>query len=335
MAAALVLGLGAGFVLAILIPLAAATPSWGSRLPRLIQAHGWIQLQGFVGLFVAGMALRLIPRLCGRRPLPAALVLTLLVLLASGAVLRLFGQVILQGRPGNLALLLAGALAAAGMLGTAASLALALARSSRRGQGWRASAWAAVAWWMVWAALTVATAVRASGQNGLVPANLDRSATWVVLLGAIGNLVWTVQVGSVPVFYGRRPPVGPRLLVPILLFYLGLFIVLASPAAAIAEVLLVRRSGLALTGAAMLWLAPLCGAVRGSAHRLHAASQPAAGFLVMANRWAMLAGCLLLAAAAITVSSSGLEIADGLEDAAQHAIGLGLVTTLVVGMARP
>ena len=128
---------------------------------------------------------------------------------------------------------------------------------------------------------------------------------------------------------------GPRLLVPILLFNLGLFIVLASPAAAIAEVLLVRRSGLALTGAAMLWLAPLCGAVRGSAHRLHAASQPAAGFLVMANRWAMLAGCLLLAAAAITVSSSGLEIADGLEDAAQHAIGLGLVTTLVVGMARP
>ncbi len=133
--------------------------------------------------------LRLIPRLCGRRPLPAALVLTLLVLLASGAVLRLFGQVILQGRPGNLALLLAGALAAAGMLGTAASLALALARSSRRGQGWRASAWAAVAWWMVWAALTVATAVRASGQNGLVPANLDRSPTWVVLLGAIDNLV--------------------------------------------------------------------------------------------------------------------------------------------------
>ncbi|MGI8562342.1 MAG: hypothetical protein ACR2MZ_02070 [Candidatus Dormibacter sp.] len=103
-----------------------------------------------------------------------------------------------------------------------------------------------------------------------------------------------------------------------------MFIVLASPAAAIAEVLLVRRSG----------LAPLCGAVRGSAHRLHAASQPAAGFLVMANRWAMLAGCLLLAAAAITVSSSGLEIADGLEDAAQHAIGLGLVTTLIVGMAR-
>ncbi|MGI8562340.1 MAG: hypothetical protein ACR2MZ_02060 [Candidatus Dormibacter sp.] len=56
MAAALVLGLGAGFVLTILIPLAAATPSWGSRLPRFIQAHGWIQLQGFVGLFVAGMA---------------------------------------------------------------------------------------------------------------------------------------------------------------------------------------------------------------------------------------------------------------------------------------
>ncbi len=134
MAAALVLGLGAGFVLAILIPLAAATPSWGSRLPRLIQAHVWIQLQGFVGLFVAGMALRLIARLCGRRPLPAALVRTLLVLLASGAVLRLFGQVILQGQPGNLALLLAGALAAAGMLGTAASLALALARSSRRGR---------------------------------------------------------------------------------------------------------------------------------------------------------------------------------------------------------
>src|SRR5690606_14454323 len=68
-ASALVIALAAGFLLAIVAPLTSTgTLPWDERLPQLIQAHAWAQLQGWAGLFVAGMAMRLIPRFAGRPP---------------------------------------------------------------------------------------------------------------------------------------------------------------------------------------------------------------------------------------------------------------------------
>ncbi len=80
-AAALVIELLGGPAIGVLIYLARSGVLPG-RLPELVQAHGWLQLQGWAGLFVAGMAQRLVPRLAGRPPVrkPALPLLALLVL---------------------------------------------------------------------------------------------------------------------------------------------------------------------------------------------------------------------------------------------------------------
>ena len=74
-AASLALGIGGGFLLSLLLPLARTLDwNWGSRSggPSLVQVHGQLQLIGFGGLFVMGMALRLMPRVSGR-PLASAI----------------------------------------------------------------------------------------------------------------------------------------------------------------------------------------------------------------------------------------------------------------------
>jgi len=75
-----------GFALAIALPLAAALGwNWGVRWRALAQAHGHLQVIGWLGLFIAGMAFRLAPRFAGR-PLrfpgvtPAVLILLALML---------------------------------------------------------------------------------------------------------------------------------------------------------------------------------------------------------------------------------------------------------------
>src|SRR5215213_253463 len=64
---ALVTALVGGFVLAVLLPLAVVLDwRWGTRWRALVQVHGHLQIVGWLGLFIAGMALRLAPRFAGR-----------------------------------------------------------------------------------------------------------------------------------------------------------------------------------------------------------------------------------------------------------------------------
>src|SRR4029079_3007528 len=68
-AASLALGVGGGFLLGLLLPLARAERwGWGegNRYQALVQAHGQLQLMGFGGLFIMGMVLRLLPRIAAR-----------------------------------------------------------------------------------------------------------------------------------------------------------------------------------------------------------------------------------------------------------------------------
>jgi hypothetical protein len=157
--AALVLTLGAGLVLAFFVPL---VPSLGWPLDEaaLLQSHGWIQLQGWLGLVVAGMALRLVPRLAHHPPLPVAQTLSLLGLMCAGTGLRLPPAMGLGGRA---PLPLLGAiLEAAGLLGVAAALTWTLVRSRGQRESWRGPAWAAAGWWVGWAALSVLAGARSA-----------------------------------------------------------------------------------------------------------------------------------------------------------------------------
>jgi hypothetical protein len=66
-AAALGVAVGGGFALALLAPLAVALGwDWGMRWRPLVQAHGHLQVGGWIGLFIVGIGYRLVPRFAGR-----------------------------------------------------------------------------------------------------------------------------------------------------------------------------------------------------------------------------------------------------------------------------
>jgi hypothetical protein len=325
-AVALALTLTAGLTLGILIAFGeAGVPPLAARLPRLVQAHGWTQLQGWIGLLVAGMALRLVPRLTGRRPLPSWLTASVLILLGCGVLLRVLAQAGLDGPLAGALLSAAGLISAAGAALLAGGLAIALLSRGRSWQAWRLAAWSGTFWWIVWAVLTATGGLLQ--RDGLVPDRLDEATVWVGLLGALSNFAWAVQGRSVPVFYGRLPPGAVRLVPPLLMLNLG--VALAALSSISGSFL---NAGLGLAGLGTAWLAPVAGSVQGAATRLRPGSRPAARFILAANLWAVAAGVLLLAATASTVARLGR--ADALRDAALHAAGLGFLTTLILGMGQ-
>lgn len=331
-ASALILALGAGFALAFLIPhVPLRALDWVTRYPQLVQAHGWAQLQGWAGLFVAGMALRLIPRFAGRRPLPTLVTLSLFVLLLSGIVLRVVGQLAANNTWGNVVLLIGALTGGAGMLGLALAIVVTLQRGRQRQEPWRYLAWAGAAWWAVWAALTVAAGLQAMGNAGLVPAYLDEPATWLALLGAIGNFIWGVQSRSVPVFFGRRPPSVSHLAIPGGLLNGGLLLILL--ALLLEDSQRLNAVGFTMAGAALIWLPAVAGSLYGRAHRLRPRARAAAWFVLAANWWAVVAGALLLWGGLEAVIL-GDVLSFPVRDAARHALGVGLITMLLIGMAQ-
>src|SRR5438067_9485103 len=93
LSAALLLGTGGGFVLATVLTLTEALHApLGPWWEALVQAHGHLQLYGWAGLFVLGVALHFFPRLRGAPLAIPKLVPWLLGALVTGLLLRAFSQ---------------------------------------------------------------------------------------------------------------------------------------------------------------------------------------------------------------------------------------------------
>ncbi|MCC6381407.1 MAG: hypothetical protein IT304_02810 [Dehalococcoidia bacterium] len=334
-AGAFIAALGGGFVLGLLTALGeTGLDGLDGDVPWLIQAHGWAQLQGWAGLFVAGMGLRLLPRFAGRRPLPGLLTAGVFVLLAGGMALRVAGQATGPGRASE-ALLLAGCVAAAaGAAAFATTVGAVLGRARHRHDPWFAFAAAGACWWVVWAGLLLAAGVRGAANDAFVPVHLDDTSTWIVALGAVGNFIWAVQSRAVPIFFGRKTPPLRRAALPGTLLQLGLLALLVSlwtDDPATRERLV--GAGFVLAGAAIAVLAPLAGSIWGEADRLRPRARSAARFVIAGNLAALAAGLFLVWAGVLSLISGDYE-AFGLRDAARHAFGLGTITLLIAGMAQ-
>lgn len=90
------LGLGAGFVLAAILSVTQALGlPLGLWWPALVQAHGHVQLFGWAGLLVLGVALHFLPRLRGAPLAAPGLTPWLLILLGGGLALRVLSQPLL------------------------------------------------------------------------------------------------------------------------------------------------------------------------------------------------------------------------------------------------
>jgi hypothetical protein len=334
-ASALVISIAGGFLLAVLLPLAeAGTFGWESRVPQLIQAHGWAQLQGWTGLFVAGMSMRLIPRFAGRPGFHGNVTLPILALLVPSVVVRTVVEPFVGGATGDVLTILAGVSGGLGMLGVSTVLCTTLIKGRKRREPWRYFAWAGAAWWAAWAAFAVGAALKSVGNDRYVPASLDDALTWVVIFGCVGNFVFGVQSRSVPVFFGRKTPAVGRVLIPGLMLNAGPLLIALSllPLSGAASFRL-EGAGLAVAGLAVAWLAPIAGSVYGTAHRLRPRSRAASRYVLGANI-TTIAGGLCLTWAGLHTLTSGSYEAYAFRDAARHAFGIGMITMLALGMAQ-
>src|SRR5579885_272869 len=87
------LGLGAGFALAAVLSVTQALVlPIGIWWPALVQAHGHVQVFGWAGLLVVGVALHFLPRLRGSPLAYPGLMPWLLALLGGGLALRVLSQ---------------------------------------------------------------------------------------------------------------------------------------------------------------------------------------------------------------------------------------------------
>ena len=101
--AALLMGVGGGFLLATVLTLSLAfSVPLGAWWEAMAQAHGHLQLYGWAGLFVLGVSLHFLPRLRGTPLVGARLVPWLLGMIILSLILRGVGQPLLSMSQGNL-----------------------------------------------------------------------------------------------------------------------------------------------------------------------------------------------------------------------------------------
>jgi hypothetical protein len=153
------------------------------------------------------------------------------------------------------------------------------------------------------------------------------------MLAPIGNFIWGVQSRSVPVFFGRKTPRLRTAIAPGVVLNAGAALIVLGAANANQRT---EGAGFVLSGAALLVLPWLCGAVWGEAKRLRPRAKPAARFVLAANGSALLAGPLLVFGGARIWDGNAANLSGALHalDAARHLLGIGLITMLILGMAR-
>src|SRR4051794_30971903 len=93
---ALLLGIGGGFLLATILTITRILlVQLGAWWAALAQAHGHLQLYGWAGLFVLGVALHFLPRLRGTPLVAARLIPWILVSISVSMILRALCQPLL------------------------------------------------------------------------------------------------------------------------------------------------------------------------------------------------------------------------------------------------
>jgi uncharacterized protein involved in response to NO len=367
-AAALVIGVVGGFALAATLTVTRMLGVTGLWWAAAAQAHGHLQLYGWAGLFVLGVALHFVPRLRGAPLVGVRWIPAILWAQAGSLALRAIGQTLLAGTGDGfwgVALLLSGALEVCALWGVAGLLAATL---------WHGPALAARKAMhavlpligLALAALATASLVNlinvarlAGSATGLIPGGLDGLNVTLGLLGFLVPVALAMSAQALPMYAGLSP-FPRRLLWPLAGVYgAGLIVLCVSEGAtgALAPVAAARLggAGMLLLGATLLVfvgvfvrmmalrgrlpkrvaeLAPSPGAAAKNYHR-HVAAQrgaygPFVALVASAYLWALLGGAILVVdgAALLVAGSMPLPV-----DALRHSLALGFIALLISGIA--
>lgn len=340
LASSLTLALGGGFAVALLLPLARLYDwGWaaGVRWDALAQAHGQLQLIGFTGLFITGMAFRLMPRFSGRPLAFAGAALWLIPLVAASLLLRMFAQPWSPGAGRDAALVLSAVLYLAAAALFAAIIARTLVHPDSRAEatgiffvlGAAGNAGAAVLNLIalepvVRDDLWAAPALR---QNALVAAQL---------FGFIMMFIGGVGLRAVPTLTGRpRPDAGARIAAAAMavgvVMYTGAMLSVEYDAA---TELRWRWSdaGMFVVAGAFAAIAVMSGALHVGRSRVAAASQTQFWLVRSAFAWLALTAVVMAWYAGRAIYHG--DTFDIWElDTVRHMLALGVITTMIVGIA--
>jgi uncharacterized protein involved in response to NO len=208
---ALLMGVGGGFLLATIL-----TVTYGLSVPlgawweALAQAHGHLQVYGWAGLFVLGVALHFLPRLRGTPLLGARLVPWLLGVLIASLVLRAVSQPLLSIYPANvwrLGLVGSGILEVAAytcVLSLMVLTALSGPRPTTRPAYWSVLPFFAGAFCSlgITSIINLVNLVQTAQGSGLVPSTGDTLNVTLGLFGFLVPVAVAMSARSLPMYAG-------------------------------------------------------------------------------------------------------------------------------------
>ncbi|MDA1147545.1 MAG: NnrS family protein [Chloroflexi bacterium] len=333
---AFVIALLGGFSLALALPLDALLRGVGLSWVEHAQVHGHLQAVGFAGFFIVGVSYRIVPRFCGHALALPRLVAPSFYLLGGGVLARFVGQPVADVEAFAVLMALSGWMELAGIACFAAIILGTAGPAVRRGDP-SALLFTAGGLWFLVAAIHNAVWLTELWQNDrtILAGDRDEAILLLQFFGLHLMFIFAVGLRTFPVFFAatRRGPRPQR--AAIALAQVGLAM---AGTAAVIDVAVGPRPwaleaiGLVLLGAAFVWLTFFTGWWR-SPIRLRPGSQPFALTLQLAMAWCTIAN-LLLIGAALNALANGRPVEFGTFDAVRHIIGLGVVTTAIVGMAQ-
>lgn len=332
--AALASALCAGLVLAIVLPSAAALSApWGLRWRALAQVHGHIMVVGWVGFFIIGMATRLLPRFSSTplqfpRCVPAAF-----ALIAIALTLRSLAQPLADAAIARDLLPVSGVLESAGTTLFALSALATLRRplAERRPFAWFLAAGAV--WFVAQALLTTWALVRVVQAGEMVIAGADDAPILQVqFFGFLLCFIFGISLRSIPTFYAWRPPAWlPWAAWSLLQLGVAAVTIAALLSAIGADSFLAGDIGRLVLALALLTVAGCMGVWR-PASRMRGGLRSLALLLGAAYSWLAVAALMLIAAASYGFAHTG-PTPGYFDDAIRHILALGVISTMVIGMA--
>ncbi|HEU4401358.1 MAG TPA: DUF542 domain-containing protein, partial [Candidatus Polarisedimenticolia bacterium] len=301
----------------------------------LIQVHGHYQLFGWVGLFVVGVAYHVLPRLTGV-PLPSyRLASASFILLVAGTISRTaqsFDPSAIRSAflVGGALLELCGCALFAWMVGRI------LTRQATAMQTYQRYLAIGSGWLLISALLNLLHAwVLASRAGFEVPPHLNIPYLTTFLVGFVTSWILGVSLRTLPVFMGLkdRPEVAASVAIPltasVTVMTIGEASYLGGGSTVARLAFGLGGLGVAVCLALFTWALGILGSTTGE--REPGIDRGYEKFLRLGYAWLLISAAMLAAFSVLAIGGTNMDHA--FVGAYRHALTVGFITTVMVGMA--
>jgi hypothetical protein len=300
----------------------------GTILPSHLQIHAHVQLVGFAGLFILGVALQAVPRIFGVAPPSRPVLVAVLFGVGGGVLFRAIGQPLAPWAIGRLLSLFSGALEMAGVLAFAAWAIPALARRGATADPLSLHILLGTVWAVAATALSAAQAAFLAGHvESEIPGALVEPFYAIALYGFVLSWVFGFASRMVPAFLGLPRPAARSARTVALLQGTGVLLLAAAwipgPMAAASRALTLIGT-LFLAAAIFLFLA---------AGRFLVPFVRVPGSRSLRAPFVFLGLFAALSVSACLGELSGASVHKFVWDGARHVYTIGFLTLLILAMS--